>query len=149
MRESVDYLQAAQSMHRVPGTPGAASGSQQERVGELEEKLSALEQLEEEDYETAGGEGGYRAAEALTCSATSWCYSDDERAIAGCIVALGAEGQIVVHAGLVRPEDVPWAAAGTGSDSSARRATTRRATTTDRCRRHRPLDASRRVGRSR
>ncbi|WP_136661876.1 ParB/Srx family N-terminal domain-containing protein [Nitratireductor sp. XY-223] len=77
----------------------------------LQKRLDEIETLDDEDWtdeiaDEADG-AGERIGEIDALEEKSAVFSDEQRAIAGCIVSLDYAGKLEVNAGLVRPEDVP------------------------------------------
>lgn len=78
----------------------------QARQAEIEEALHAAEEAEDEDAAAPLHEKGERVCEALDALyADLMAYAPETMAAFGAVVALDHEGAIVVHRGLVRPED--------------------------------------------
>ena len=93
-------------VHPAPALPTEAERDELER---LEAKLDVLAQRDthsvgeaEEECRLAG------RIEAIDAAVEARAlYSPEDRAIAGCIVTIGEDGEMAVIRGLVRPEDVP------------------------------------------
>jgi len=78
----------------------------QARQAEIEEALHAAEEAEDEDAAAPLYEEGDRVGEALDALYVSlMVYAPETVAASGAVVTLDHEGEIVVHRGLVRPED--------------------------------------------
>ena len=76
------------------------------RQAEIEEALHAAEDAEDEDAAAPLYEEGERVCEVLDALYISlMAYEPETVAIAGAVVTLDREGSVVVHRGLVRPED--------------------------------------------
>jgi len=76
------------------------------RQAEIEEALHAAEEAEDEDAAAPLYEEGERVCEALDTLYTGLlAYAPETLAVAGAVVTLDREGAVVVHRGLMRPED--------------------------------------------
>ncbi len=77
----------------------------------LQKRLDEIETLDDEDWtdEIAdeADSAGERIGEIDALEKRSAVFSDEQRAIAGCIVSVDYGGKLEINAGLVRPEDVP------------------------------------------
>lgn len=81
------------------------------RQAEIEEALHAAEEAEDEDAAAPLYEEGERVCEALDTLYTGLlAYAPETLAVAGAVVTLDREGAVVVHRGLMRPEDMKNAA---------------------------------------
>ena len=113
---------------RVQPVPGEATPeeiAESERLQARQEELSNMDpdELTEELYaESQRNEERLEEIEAEVQSRAS--FTDEDKAIAGCIVTIDHDGDLHVVGGLVRPEDVPSAdadedaGAGTGEDGN-------------------------------
>ena len=98
--------------HTVEPVSNGPSGTEANRLAEVRERMAAIENGTE--FEAEGGRAEYNAldtehAELEALIAGHIGYRDSDKAIAGCMVSLGAGGEIEIHGGLVRKEDVPKA----------------------------------------
>ena len=118
---------------RVQPVPGEATPeeiAESERLQARQEELSNMDpdELTEELYaESQRNEERLDDIESEVQSRAS--FSDEDKAIAGCIVTIDHDGDLHVVGGLVRPEDVPSADAGgnTGDDAGENGTAARRA----------------------
>ncbi len=108
---------------RVQPVPGEATPeeiAESERLQARQEELSNMDpdELTEELYaESQRNEERLDEIEAEVRSRDS--FSDEDKAIAGCIVTIDDDGDLQVVGGLVRPEDVPSADAGEDAGNGA------------------------------
>ena len=108
---------------RVQPVPGEATPeeiAESERLQARQEELSNMDpdELTDELYaESQRNEERLDEIEAAVQSRAT--FSDEDKAIAGCIVTIDHDGDLHVVGGLVRPDDVPSADAGenTGEDA--------------------------------
>ena len=99
------------SMHRVQASSEGPTEVQAAKLEALTKERKTLEDAHADDYEAAGGDARYNAVEhevnqlerEIAMVAT---YRESDRKVAVCIVTLSPQGEIVVHSGLVRAEDV-------------------------------------------
>ena len=110
----------------VPGEATPEETAESERLQARQEELSNMDpdELTEELYaESQRNEERLDDIESAVRSRAS--FTDEDKAIAGCIVTIDDDGDLHVVGGLVRPEDVPSAdaredaGAGTGEDGDA------------------------------
>ena len=110
----------------VPGEATPEETAESERLQARQEELSNMDpdELTEELYaESQRNEERLDDIESAVRSRAS--FTDEDKAIAGCIVTIDDDGDLHVVGGLVRPEDVPSADAredadaGTGEDGDA------------------------------
>lgn len=92
----------------------------QARQADIEQALHAAEEAEDEDAATPLYEESDRVGEALDAlHADLMAYTPETLAASGAVVTLDHEGAIVVHRGLVRPEDAKALAKPTAQATSA------------------------------
>ena len=108
---NVDYNRL-HSMHRLEPLNEGGTTEQEAEMLALRNKLVELEEMEPEAYQEAGGEDRYSNIEAQidaleTTMELQVNYREKDKRFAGCIVTLGNNGNVVIHEGLVREEDVP------------------------------------------
>ena len=106
----------------VPGEATPEETAESERLQARQEELSNMDpdELTEELYaESQRNEERLDDIESAVRSRAS--FTDEDKAIAGCIVTIDDDGDLHVVGGLVRPEDVPSADAGenAGEDAGA------------------------------
>ena len=97
------------------GMPEPVIGIDQQ--AEIEQALQAAEEAEDEDATNTLYEEGDRVGEALDALYAGLLdYAPETMATAGAVVTLDRDGEIVVHRGLVRPEDAKAARTQTDGD---------------------------------
>ncbi|KDC32854.1 ParB-like protein [Bordetella bronchiseptica F4563] len=101
------------AFRRAPQIEREPTAKQAKRLAKLrarqeavEDALHAAEDAEDEDAAASLYEEGDRVGEALDALyASLLAYAPETMAASGAVVALGHDGEVVVHRGLLRPED--------------------------------------------
>ena len=108
-------------VHAVPAEPTPDETAERDRLANRHDELVNLDDDEWTDETVAEAEQLERRLDeigaAIEARAT---FSDEDRAIAGCIVTLSAEGETQLVPGLVKPDDIPQKAAGSGTSTPNR-----------------------------
>ena len=108
---------------RVQPSPGEPTPEETAEIERLHTREDELVNLHEDDWteelEAEGERIQERTRELHAAIETRASFSEEDKAIAGCIVTIDHDGDLHVVGGLVRPEDVPSAEAGenTGEDA--------------------------------
>ncbi|MDE0856258.1 MAG: ParB/RepB/Spo0J family partition protein [Nevskia sp.] len=93
------------------------------QLGKLEQALESEDEPVDQDEANALYERGEKVAEELNAARQALAqFSEDARGVAGAVVTLGPSGEIVVHRGLVKPEDERRAKALPGAEGKVRKA---------------------------
>ena len=106
----VDWQTTAEFGHVHP-VPDAPTDDEQAAMASHQQRMIEIEAIAEEDWtdelaeELAINHAEIARIEDEIAQRTS--YSDEDRAIAGCIVTIARDGSLRVIPGLVRPEDIP------------------------------------------
>ena len=114
------------SFGRVRPVRGAPTDEEEAEADRCRNRMSELAEVAGDDWtdEHAAELSGLRESLAAIDAAVSArdAFSDEDRAIAGCIVTVGRDGGIRLIEGLVRPDDMPEpeADAATGNDGDAK-----------------------------
>ena len=124
----VEWATTAQ-LGRVHPVPAEPTDDEQTAIDGHRQHLAQLAEIEDEDWTDAIDEQYANALNAIARIeaeiASRAVYTDEDRAIAGCIVTIDRDGALSTLAGLVRPEDMPEKpeddTASTGSTTSTAR----------------------------
>ncbi len=90
---------------RVHGEAGTPTDEETEQIRALEGEIKQLDAEPTKRRRRASRERTLAGIEHVI--ARRRVYSDDERAMAGCLVSISHDGDLRVEHGLVRPEDIP------------------------------------------
>ncbi len=106
----VEWRTTAEFGHVYP-VPGEPTDDEQAAIDGHRQRMAEIEATAAEDWTEAHAEElATKQSEIARIKgevAQRASYSDEDRAIAGCIVTIDCDGSLRVIAGLVRPEDMP------------------------------------------
>ena len=108
---NVDYNRL-NSLHRLQAIPSGATEDQEAEMKALRDEHRRMEDADDEPFAAMGGTERYGKLEEEiekldTYITDQTTYRDSDKQFAGCIVTLGSDGTVIIHKGLVRPEDLP------------------------------------------
>ena len=120
-RLDVDDWNAIARYGRVSPKPGEPTDEERAEIERLTARRDELVNLDDDDWTDELIDEGEavekRLDEIEAIVETRAAYSPEQRAIAGCIVTIDHDGNLRAVKGLIRPEDMPAAKAGTEARS--------------------------------